>query len=229
MSAKAPDLKPYTFEAASGESTHSVSIAGRMKLPSFSKLQLSVLAAACLIAASLRLIELPVQNLSCVVALALLCGSVVRHPMALLLPVGVRLLTDVALHFKTGFGFFPSWPFDYSAYAIIFLLGRHVSWKQATAIAGGTVGSVVIYFVLSNFGVWLIWPDTYERSLAGLLECFTMAIPFARGTVFGNFSAASLFFGAWYMATSLNSGTQPVTSSASGLASGAFVANKDQL
>ncbi|MDG1894367.1 MAG: hypothetical protein P8J37_05630 [Fuerstiella sp.] len=159
--------------------------------------QILIIAAACCVSIGLRFLDTPLLNFSSVVALALLCGSVVRHPVAFLLPLGVRVLTDVLLHLKTGHGFFPSWPLDYSAYVLIFLVGRQVAPKRYTAVIGGSIASIAIYFLLSNFGVWLIWPDTYSRSAAGLVECFVKAIPFARGTILGNLIAAPVFFAMW--------------------------------
>ena len=82
-----------------------------------------VITCVCLISICLRLIDSPVSNLSSMVALALFCGTVFRHPAGWLLPLGIRLLTDCIIHMKTGYGFFPSWPLDYSAYLLIYAAG----------------------------------------------------------------------------------------------------------
>jgi hypothetical protein len=47
--------------------------------------------------------------------------------------------------------------------------------------------SSLIFFLVSNFGVWLIG---YPKTLDGLLLCYTMAIPF-----FGYSIVGDLFFG----------------------------------
>ena len=121
----------------------------------------------------------------------------VRHPIAFLLPLAIRVLTDGLLHWKTGYGFFPSWPLDYLAYVLIFFVGRQIQPKRYLAVVTGSVASIAIYFLLSNFGVWLMWADTYSRSVAGLVECFVKAVPFARGTILGNLIAAPAFFALW--------------------------------
>ncbi|MEQ9409137.1 MAG: DUF6580 family putative transport protein [Fuerstiella sp.] len=161
-----------------------------------------VLLGVCLITVGLRLIDLPIENLSTMAALALFCGSVLRHPAAVLVPLVVRVITDSVVHWNTGYGFFVSWPFDYSAYALIFLIGWFVQQKRYDQIMAGAFASIIVYFLLSNFGVWLMWPDTYARSLVGLTDCFTMAIPFARGTALGNLLAAPAFFMVWNLVTS---------------------------
>ena len=170
--------------------------------PSSHVWKVAAIAAACVIAFSLRLVQLPMGNFGGMLALSLFCGSLSRHRAAVLIPLAVRILSDLAIQYKTGYGFFPSWPFDYTAYVLIFALGTVIRPDQALRIAGGTVASIAIYFVISNLGVWWIWPDTYEHTAAGLLNCYVNAIPFAKGTLFGNAVLAIAFFGSWNMLTS---------------------------
>ena len=160
-----------------------------------------VLSAAVVLTILLRVVEWRITNFSSVIALTLLCGSVTRHRALVLLPLAVRLLTDMLVHLKTGYGFFPSWPFDYSAYLLIFLLGRFVPANRYGIVVAGSVVSVIMYFVLSNLGVWFLWSDTYPRTAAGLVDCFVKAIPFARGTIYGNLLIAPIFFVAWNVVT----------------------------
>ncbi|MEO2016332.1 MAG: DUF6580 family putative transport protein [Fuerstiella sp.] len=159
--------------------------------------QILILALACCVSVGLRFLDTPLLNFSSMVALALLCGSVVRHPAAFLLPLAVRALTDALLHWKTGYGFFPSWPFDYSAYVVIFFVGRQVAPRRYAAVFGGSIASIAIFFLLSNIGVWLMWADTYPHTVAGLVDCFVKGLPFARGTILGNLIAAPAFFALW--------------------------------
>ena len=83
-----------------------------------------VVAAACVVAVSLRLIDGPYMNFSALGALAVLCGAVVRPAwLGILIPLGCRVLTDSVIEAKTGHGFYGSWMFDYAAYVAIFSLG----------------------------------------------------------------------------------------------------------
>jgi len=181
--------------------------------------QILIIAVACCVSFGLRFVDGPLSNLGAMAALALLCGSVLRHPMAFLLPLAVRALSDGLVHWKTGYGFFPSWPFDYAAYVLIFLVGHHVMRNRYAEVFTGTIVSIAVYFLLSNFGVWLIWPDTYARSAAGLMECFVNAIPFARGTVLGNLVAAPVFFAMWNAFAVTDEACLPVKHSDPSLAS----------
>lgn len=175
--------------------------------------QLGVVAIVSLLTLASRLIDSPVANLSTMAALALFAGTVIRHPIGILLPLAIRVLTDGIVHLQTGYGFFPSWPFDYSAYVLIYVIGIAIPKRPLTgqaaspwrltgriaAVLGGTSLSVAIYFGLSNFGVWKMWPDTYPPTAAGLIDCFTKALPFVKGTIWGNMIAGPLFYAAWYL------------------------------
>lgn len=163
--------------------------------------QLIVLISACVITVALRFAEIPLWNFGSMAALALLCGTVIRHPAGILLPLGIRLLTDVLIQMKTGYGFFSSWPLDYAAYILIFfIIGKRIAPRRASMVVSGSLASVAVYFLMSNFGVW--WLGTmYPPTLAGLMSCYTMAIPFANGTLAGNMLFAPLFYVAWNMAT----------------------------
>jgi hypothetical protein len=54
--------------------------------------------------------------------------------------------------------------------------------------------SSLIFFIVTNFGVWLLGGYTY--SLEGLILCYTMAIPFFTNSILADlFFSAILYFG----------------------------------
>ncbi len=171
--------------------------------------QLLVIAGACVISIALRMIDTPMTNFGSMAALALLCGSAVQHRAIFLLPLGVRLLTDLAIHYKTGYGFFASWPFDYAAYIVICVVAAEIRPQRWLAICGSGIGAVGVYFLLSNFGVWIM-SDMYPHTAAGLALCYVKAIPFAKGTILGNLIMAPLFFAAWKIATAASASAEVV-------------------
>ena len=176
-----------------------------------SKLQMAVVAAACLVTVLLRVRDpgLPFR-LDSMIALTLVCGALIRHPAAIFLPLAVRLLTDTMLSFQSGYGFYPSMLFDYSAYLLIALAARYIPIpRYSTVIGGGFVGPVM-FFVISNFGVWSLWPDTYAHTLTGLMSCYTQGLPFLRYSLAGNVPFALGFLGAWHLATVANAATYSV-------------------
>ncbi|MCB0644999.1 MAG: hypothetical protein KDC44_25310 [Phaeodactylibacter sp.] len=59
-----------------------------------------------------------------------------------------------------------------------------------------SLGASLLFFIVSNVGVWLsgmIYPKTW----AGLVECFTLAIPFFGNTLFGDLLFVGLLFGSY--------------------------------
>ena len=61
-------------------------------------------------------------------------------------------------------------------------------------IAGATVASAILFFAITNFGVWAI-DHLYPRTLAGLASCYIAAIPFFRNTLLSGLFYSALLFG----------------------------------
>lgn len=80
--------------------------------------------------------------------------------------------------------------FTWSAFAVIGVgaillrkLNNHPK-KQILASVGFAVVSSFIFFAITNLGVWL--QGWYPATPAGLITCFTLAIPFYRTMLIGN-------------------------------------------
>ena len=155
---------------------------------------------ATLLAIGLRLIEGPMHNFSAMGALAVLCGAVIRPTwIGLLIPLAARLLTDSVLELRTGHGWYGSIMFDYAAYVASFGIGRMIRPQRAASALGAGLLAAISFFVVSNVGVWCLPHEgmyLYPRTFAGLMDCFTQAIPFARGTFLGDIGFTLAFFGA---------------------------------
>lgn len=68
----------------------------------------------------------------------------------------------------------------------------------AFSVLGLGVGSSLLFFVLSNFGVWL-GSGMYSYDLSGLTLCFVKAIPFYRATLLGDAVYITVFFGVYHL------------------------------
>jgi hypothetical protein len=66
--------------------------------------------------------------------------------------------------------------------------------RRPLPILGGALAGSVLFFVLTNFGVWAIG-DIYPKTLAGLSACYIAAIPFFRGTLEGDLLYTLVLFG----------------------------------
>lgn len=91
--------------------------------------------------------------------------------------------------------FTPGFYWIYGAIALIVLAGiflfRRVSFP---AILGGSLAASVIFFVVTNFGVWA-GSSVYPPTFAGLILCYEAAIPFFHNTLLGDMFYASVLFG----------------------------------
>jgi hypothetical protein len=178
------------------------------------KSHLVIVSVAAMIAIALRLVDIPLFNFSALGSLALFCGAMVRPGwLGLAVVLGCRLVTDVVLEMKTGYGFYESMAFEYAAYIAVFALGTFVSSKHWGQIVGGALGAALTFFIVSNLGVWLIehgGTRLYPLTLSGLVECYTNAIPFARGTFTGDILFSVLFFGSLHLVTAFSDKKIPV-------------------
>lgn len=73
------------------------------------------------------------------------------------------------------------------------LLGKHyntINTFSASLLSG------LLFFFVTNFAVWY-FGDWYSRDLAGLISCYTLAIPFFKTTLVSNLLYTGLLFGAY--------------------------------
>ncbi|MFA5047579.1 MAG: DUF6580 family putative transport protein [Patescibacteria group bacterium] len=139
-------------------------------------------------------IHLP--NFVPVSAIALCAGVYLGKKWALILPLVGLFVSDLFL------GFY-SWPIMFSVYGSFALIGIMSWWlkkhKNITNIAAASLGSAVLFFVVTNFSVWAFSP-WYEKSLVGLMYCFELALPFFRNTLAGDLFYVAVFFAIFELA-----------------------------
>lgn len=87
--------------------------------------------------------------------------------------------------------------YTYGSIAMIVVLGYYLLKKITFGrVLGGALGASVIFFIVSNFGVW-ISSSMYPLSLEGLIACYTAAIPFFHYTIAGNVVYSAVLFGSY--------------------------------
>jgi uncharacterized protein DUF6580 len=140
-------------------------------------------------AAALRLVPHP-PNFAPIAAMALFSGAQLgRRPLAFVAPLGAMLLSDAVLGFHSGM------IFVYASVALIVLLGWFaLSRVSVLGLAGAAIASSILFFAITNFGVWLkgIY---YPQTLSGLAACYAAAIPFFQNTVAGDLFYSGVLFG----------------------------------
>jgi hypothetical protein len=142
-----------------------------------------IIAFACIF----RLIPHPV-NFAPITALALFGGAYLDKKYALIIPLLAMFVSDIFL------GFHSDMIFVYGSFLLIGLLGiRLKSHRNFKNILLTTIFSSILFFVITNVGVWLM-TDLYQKNVQGLLESFILAIPFFKNTIMGDLLFTSAFF-----------------------------------
>ncbi len=147
-------------------------------------------------------------NVAPVAAIALFGGAYFSDKrLALFIPLGVMLLSDLLI------GLHSTLLFVYAAFALIvgigILLGKKISPLR---IAGASVAGSVLFYVITNFGVWLLAPY-YPLTIEGLIASYTMAIPFFHYTLLGDLFYTTAVFGSYELIKRSVPSMQTVSSS----------------
>lgn len=117
--------------------------------------------------------------------------------LSLVVPLAVLLLTDLII----GLYSLELMLAVYGSFALVILL----SWwskKRGDVLATGytILSSSLLFYLITNTAVWWFSP-WYEKSFAGLLYCFEIALPFFRNMLLGDMIYVPLVLGALYLVT----------------------------
>lgn len=146
----------------------------------FNKKQI-VIISFILVAAILRILpHLP--NVTPITAMALFSGVYfTQKKYAFVIPLLAMFLSDLIL----GFSFISI--FVYLAFILVSYIGISSKKMNIKTI----LLSSISFFVITNFGVWLIG---YPNTLNGFIECYTLALPFFRNSLIGDFVFSGIMY-----------------------------------
>jgi hypothetical protein len=114
-------------------------------------------------------------NFTPITAIALFGGLYFTNKsMAYLVPLFIMVLSDLFL------GFYSISIFVYAAFLLISFIGTQTKKPSVFTI----LLSSISFFIITNFGVWLMG---YPKTWTGFIECYTLAIPFFRNSLLGDF------------------------------------------
>ena len=96
--------------------------------------------------------------------------------------------------------FYQGFYWQYMSYVIIALLGLILFKNKinASKILGGAIGASLLFFFISNLGVWTIG-KMYPKSFSGLINCYIAGLPFIKGTLIGNLFYTPIMFYSYFM------------------------------
>lgn len=125
-------------------------------------------------------------------ATAAFMGFVIRDTKwAVTVAVGMMIVSDL---FFGNYGFMMT-VVNYAAIVAIVMMTSRMSDYNWRTVGISSVLAPVVFFLISNLGVFMFsQPAMYPMNGAGLVECYTMAIPFAKGTFIGTALYSALYF-----------------------------------
>ena len=142
-----------------------------------------LLAVTTIIVLSLfRLIPHP-PNFTPILAISVFAGIKFKDNLfSYLVPVFAMLVSDAIIGFHNGM-------------IIIYLaivLSAYIS-RRFNTINTSVLGSCILFYLITNFQVWVM-SSSYPKSLNGILECYTLAIPFLGMTLLSTFFYSYVLF-----------------------------------
>lgn len=131
----------------------------------------------------------------------LFAGSRVSGPLAYLLPLVVMIATDPLVG-----GYSAVTPAIYASFLISVWIGRKML-RNATPIrvGGAALLSSLQFFVITNLAIWVAdavrHTGFYSADLAGLVKCYTLALPFWGRSLAGDLLFSGALFGMYELLT----------------------------
>ena len=142
------------------------------------------------IAAATRFLPHP-PNFTAIGGMALFgAATLTNKKLAFLVPIMAMLISDLFIPNGVDLSV-------YTAFIVIAAMGLLISNKKGPMpVIVGSISASVIFFAISNFGVWAS-QAMYTKNTIGLITCFEAAIPFFPNTLAGDLFFSSLLFSSY--------------------------------
>ena len=128
-----------------------------------------------------------------------LFGSVYLPKRLFFLPLIILFISDFFIGFY-GTDMF----YVYGSFLITGLLGLRLrSHKKPLMVLGSSLASSILFFIITNFGVWAPPNNWYQHTLGGLIQSYTMAFPFFRNSPVADLGYTIVLFGGYELIQNL--------------------------
>jgi hypothetical protein len=97
--------------------------------------------------------------------------------------------------------FSPGLIWIYIPFIVVFAVNRFFIKKETAplTIFSNSLFASIVFFLVSNFGVWINSKITYTHDLSGLLICYINAIPFLAYEIAGTLFYSSVLFSVYWL------------------------------
>ena len=151
-------------------------------------------------------------NFTPLIAVTLLSSFTISNRMlALVVPLMGFWLSDLFMNNVVYAGYYSNFTifnsgmiWTYGAILLVGLMGSSFINKiSSDKVVLASLSGSTIFYIISNFGVWVLSP-MYAKSVTGLIQCYTLALPFYGTSLIGDLLYSSLLFGAYQLVFSKN-------------------------
>lgn len=140
-------------------------------------------------------------NFAPIAAMAMFGGVYLNKKYALIVPIAAMIIGDIFIGTYNPY-------IMASVYGSFLLVGLIGLWlkkhKTLPNVIGGSLSGSIIFFLMTNFAVWVVPNSFYPHTLQGLLNCYTMGLPFFRNTILGDLFYVGVMFGLMEIVTYAN-------------------------
>ncbi len=142
-------------------------------------------------------------------AIALFAGSIIKdRKWAFAIPIFSMLIGDLLMEglFAMGAtsykGFYNGQLLNYALIAMLTVVGFFINHRKVSSIVGGMVAAPTLYFILSNFAVWVSGGGFQRpKTPAGLVMCYADALPFYGSSLLTMAIFGTVLFGGFSLLT----------------------------
>lgn len=134
-------------------------------------------------------------NFTPIAAIALFAGTYLkRKELAFAVPFSALLISDLFI------GFHQTMIAVYVGFAITVMLGFYLRRNMKVQnVVLASLASSVIFYLITNFAVWVSGMVGYPFTIEGLMQSYVAAIPFFRNSLFGDLFYNGVLFGSFYL------------------------------
>jgi hypothetical protein len=151
-------------------------------------------------------------NFTPLIAVTLLSSySLSNKFLAIMIPLVGFWISDLFMNNYIYAGYFTDFTvfnsgmiWTYGAIVLVALMGSSFLNKISTGkVVLASLSGSTIFYLISNFGVWAFSP-MYAKTLTGLVQCYSLALPFYGTSLMGDLVYSALLFGAYQLVFSKN-------------------------
>ncbi len=91
---------------------------------------------------------------------------------------------------------------NYALFALVTCVGFFIKQFNTVKIAVAAIAAPTLFFLLSNFDVWIMNGGYLRaKTLGGLMQCYADGLPFYKTSIYGTLIFSVVLFGSYYFIT----------------------------